>query len=250
METIYSSNYLQTFYDVESNLIIQKWLSSPNSLEIFKSEMLAFVYLYKKYRAKNLLWLQKNFSLELNSDTQIWLEENVNIPLLKNGNKKCAFVIGSDLYAHLTILESFDKCHSCIAPKHFATEKLARKWLEEELLISQTSSKKRFFFDGLDDEDNLIIRLPSKDIKHTLKSLNILLEKENFKTNNQKKFNLLTNREKEIMMYISKRENHQTIAEKLFISVHTVRTHYKNIKAKLNFESNKELLRFMSTYSF
>ncbi|KOY51204.1 response regulator transcription factor [Polaribacter dokdonensis] len=250
METIYSSKYLQTTFELETNLLIQDWILSPNSLEEFKNEMLAFVRLHKIYKVKNTLWLQKNFSLELDSKTQLWLEDNVNIPILKYGNQKCAFVIGNDLYAHLTILESFDKCHSCIAPKHFVTEEKARKWLQEETVISKRFSKKRFFFDGLDDEDNLIIRMPSQDIKHTLKSLNTLLEKETFKTDHENKFNLLTSREKEIMMHISKRENHKSIAEKLFISIHTVRTHYKNIKAKLDFESNTELVRFINTYSF
>ena len=250
METIYSSKYLQTTFELETNLLIQDWILSPNSLEEFKNEMLAFVRLHKIYKVKNTLWLQKNFSLELDSKTQLWLEDNVNIPILKYGNQKCAFVIGNDLYAHLTILESFDKCHSCIAPKHFVTEKKAKDWLFEEQNIFIRNKTKKLLFDGLDNEGNLIIRMPSDDIKQTLKSLNKVIEEEKYKLLNNYKFNLLTSREKEILTCIKECGNQNKIAEKLFISIHTVRTHYKNIKLKLDFQNNSEFLTFVNSYSF
>lgn len=54
----------------------------------------------------------------------------------------------------------------------------------------------------------------------------------------------LSEREIEILECIALGLNSPEIAEKLFISVHTVRTHRKNIIKKLQLESGYELLLY------
>jgi len=56
------------------------------------------------------------------------------------------------------------------------------------------------------------------------------LNKENY--NDYNDFNL-TNREKEILKLISEGLSNKAIAEKLFLSVHTVKNHVKNVIQKL-----------------
>lgn len=249
-KNIYSSELLNISFNNAKDIFVQEWIKSPDSINEFKKEMLLYVSFYKKHKPKYTLWLQKEFSLELDKFTQLWLEENVNIPILKNGNKKCAFVISKDLRAHLSIIYAFDNYYSCLEPKHFVNEEKARKWLEQETNILKENFNKKLFFDGIDLDGNIKVRIPTRDIKGTLKSLDKLLEKENYNKINEYKINLLTKREKEILSCIAKHENHQTISEKLFISLYTVRTHTRNIKLKLDFKNNKDFQTFLNSFEF
>lgn len=56
--------------------------------------------------------------------------------------------------------------------------------------------------------------------------------------------NDLTDREVEIIKLIAERYSNREIAEKLFISIHTVYTHRKNIMKKLNLRSPVELILY------
>jgi len=71
-----------------------------------------------------------------------------------------------------------------------------------------------------------------------------LLEENDFLRKNHQLFASLTKREKEILKLMAFGENSSEIAEKLFISEKTVTTHRKNIRSKLNIESNYDITRF------
>ena len=55
---------------------------------------------------------------------------------------------------------------------------------------------------------------------------------------------ILSRREKEIMIFISKGVSSKQIAEKLFISVHTVNNHRKNMLTKTNCKTTGELVQY------
>jgi DNA-binding CsgD family transcriptional regulator len=54
----------------------------------------------------------------------------------------------------------------------------------------------------------------------------------------------LTEREYEILSFISKGQTSKQIADELFLSLFTVQTHRKNIKRKLNSKSNGEMINY------
>ena len=58
----------------------------------------------------------------------------------------------------------------------------------------------------------------------------------------------LTPMEKKLLSYIAKGYTSQEMAERCFISVHTVNTHRKNIKQKLQTKTNADLIRFGMAY--
>jgi DNA-binding CsgD family transcriptional regulator len=81
----------------------------------------------------------------------------------------------------------------------------------------------------------------------TIKKLNDKDEYETiyYKNYSQKLLSIsLTNREKDILRLLALNNTSNEIAEKLFISYHTVGVHRKNILAKLNFSSTKELVQY------
>jgi DNA-binding NarL/FixJ family response regulator len=72
-----------------------------------------------------------------------------------------------------------------------------------------------------------------------------LLEKENNIDEDLSKRLKITDREKQILQYIVDGHNMQAISEKLLISLHTVKSHLKNIKKKLNVSTTPELISFI-----
>jgi DNA-binding NarL/FixJ family response regulator len=76
------------------------------------------------------------------------------------------------------------------------------------------------------------------------KILDLILEK-NFGENTIKDLNEnLTEREIEIIKLIAEKYSNQEIADRLFISIHTVYTHRKNIMKKLRLKSPVELILY------
>jgi two-component system nitrate/nitrite response regulator NarL len=59
---------------------------------------------------------------------------------------------------------------------------------------------------------------------------------------------VLTSREKQIAAYVAEGDNNRLIAEKLFISEHTVKNHMKNILEKLGFENRVQLTAYIIKY--
>ena len=57
---------------------------------------------------------------------------------------------------------------------------------------------------------------------------------------------MLSEREIEIVKLIAKGYSNEMIADKLFLSFHTVKTHRKNMLSKLNFNNTAELVKYCS----
>lgn len=249
MSEIYKGNFLSISYEKENSLFIQYWIKSPITIDEFKQEMEIYTSFYESYKPKYTLWNQENMNLRLDLETQIWIEANVNIPCLNYGNKKCAFVVSKDVLVHISVIDAFDKLNSCITPKHFTTEAKARNWLFEKEQLDTDERLRKIIYEGVDEEGNVIVKIPVKSIKKTFKSLSSILDEENFQVINENKFNLLTKREKEVLRALSLRKNHKEISETLHISIHTVRTHIKNIRSKLDISDAREFSKFLKVFS-
>ena len=76
-----------------------------------------------------------------------------------------------------------------------------------------------------------------------------LLEENNFLRANYHVFDLLTNREKEILKLMAMGLSSVQMAKKLHISEMTATTHRRNIKNKLNAENNYDITRFAQAFN-
>jgi Response regulator containing a CheY-like receiver domain and an HTH DNA-binding domain len=54
----------------------------------------------------------------------------------------------------------------------------------------------------------------------------------------------LTRRERDVLILVARGLTNQNIADRLFLSKHTIETHRKNIMRKMNFNSSAELIQF------
>ena len=75
------------------------------------------------------------------------------------------------------------------------------------------------------------------------KILDVIIEKQNNPQNDLSQSNL-SEREIEVIKLIASGYSNKEIVDKLFISIHTLYTHRKNVMKKLNFKSPVELVLF------
>ncbi|TQD39702.1 helix-turn-helix domain-containing protein [Haloflavibacter putidus] len=95
----------------------------------------------------------------------------------------------------------------------------------------------------------LHISLPVNNCSYMGKKLDQLTEENLFIQNNYKKFKRLTLREKEILQFISEGKCSQKIADLLYISIHTVNNHRKNIIKKLGKKKLSTFIKLFPAFS-
>ncbi len=247
---IYESDFLKVEFEKNNDCFVQFWKKSPDCFEILKKEFIEFTALYRQYKPTKTLWLQQNFRLPMSLEMHQWIEKNANIPCKEYGNEKVAFVVGKDVLAHLSVMSFFNEAKSVLSPVHFATEKEARQWLNEAKDFPKCKSEIKILFEGVDEEGNSIIKIKrsSSDITNTILSFSNLLEENNFIKSNLEKYSQLTNREKQVLVKFSKGLRQKEVADELFISVGTLRTHWKNIKNKLKIKSMAEVVKYVNAF--
>jgi len=247
---LYESDFLRIKHEKENDCFVQFWKTSPESFTTLKEEFNVYKSLFLKYSPSKTLWMQENFQLEITDEIHCWIENNISIPGVENGIDKVAFVVGKDVLVHLSVMSYFEENNSVIHPLHFATEKEARDWLNDEQNNHKSAPDIKILFEGVDKEGNSIIKVkrPSSDITQTLLSFGHLIEENNFLKSNISNFSKLTKREKEIMVIISKGLRQQEVADKLFISIETLRTHWKNIKKKLDIKSLADVIKYVKAF--
>ncbi len=94
----------------------------------------------------------------------------------------------------------------------------------------------------------ITMAFPIDAMHHMASKASRLLEENNFLRNNYTKFSKLSNREVEVLRLMAIGKSAPETAEILFISLHTVETHRKNIKQKLATTSYFELTQYARSF--
>ncbi len=247
---IYESDFLRINFEKEKDCFVQYWKKSPETYSTLLKEFEEYTSYFMDHTPSKTLWLQENFQLPINEEIHEWIEENVNKPCVEYGCEKVAFVVGKDVLVHLSVMSYFQESNSVIRPVHFATENEARQWLHQGKTFPKPHAEIKILFEGVDSQGNSIIKIKrsSSDITNTLMSFGHLLEENNFIKTNVSNYTKLTKREKELMLLFAQGMRQQEAADKLFISVQTVRTHWKNIKKKLNIKSLADVIKYVNAF--
>ena len=248
---VYDGSHLTITLEKDNDRIVLFWKSSPESIDSFKCEMVKYTTLCKKYKPSQAMCLNFNLRINFDQSMKIWSEKNVNIPCKDYGMEKLAFVVNQDVLVHTNLINAFNEMDSCLYPKHFATEENARNWLNNDEIIVDIDNKPEIIFEGTDSDGNSIFKIKSSspDIAKTMVSLQNVLKKDDFIKNNISKYLLLTKRERQILHLYAKGHSFLKITDGLNISSHTVRTHWRNVKRKLNIYSNEQLFTFAKEFN-
>ena len=149
---IYDGNHITVSIEEDNDRIVLFWKSSPESIDSFKSEMVKFTKLCKKYKPSQAMCLNLNLKINLDEPLKMWNEKNINIPCKDYGLEKLAFVVSHDVLAHANIINSFNEIDSCLFPRHFATEENARNWLNNDEIIVGIDNEPEIIFEGIDGD--------------------------------------------------------------------------------------------------
>lgn len=247
---LYKGDFLSIFYEKENDLFVQEWASKTINIDEFKLEMLKFVSFYEKHHPKKALWLQTEFSLIIDKEAYGWIEENVNRKCYTDGNEMCAFVVGKDVFAHVSVIDSFNEADSFISIKHFLTEKEARAWLFQDKEEKTIYKKPKVIFDRVDEKGDLVFKIENSK-NYVDEALMLFMDEvglQQFSNINLPKLLTLTKREKQVFELIADGKTSVQVAEELFISKNTSRTHWRNIKAKLAIKSSKDIQLYYKIY--
>jgi LuxR family transcriptional regulator len=107
------------------------------------------------------------------------------------------------------------------------------------------------FYPAAEQEESgklMHVAIAIDDTSQAARIMNYICEQDEFVTKHYAKFRLLSKREKEIIKLIVDGKSSYYISEVLFISMHTVNNHRKNICRKLEVKSLSELIRFAIAY--
>jgi DNA-binding CsgD family transcriptional regulator len=96
---------------------------------------------------------------------------------------------------------------------------------------------------------SLTVALPIDEEHYLTPKIERLMQENNFLRQNQQAFASLSKREREVLRLLALGQNSAEIADALFISEATVKTHRKNIRSKLNAESSYDLLQFAQAFN-
>ncbi|MGI4022409.1 MAG: response regulator transcription factor [Janthinobacterium lividum] len=111
-----------------------------------------------------------------------------------------------------------------------------------------TSSKLCCLEDTTNTSRIMHLAVEANTLNNLGNKLNRIFEENIFITQNYRKFNLLTKREKELIKLIALGNSSQDIADLLFISKHTVNNHRKNIMNKLDVNCVSKLIHFAVSF--
>jgi DNA-binding CsgD family transcriptional regulator len=247
---VHQTSHLKIFLDHAHDLFIVSWIQSPENATIFKREMLLFKEQHQHYKVSKALWLHENFEFVMDTTINDWTETHIVHPCFELGVQKFAFVISKDVFSHLSVIESFDGLDMPSFPKHFTSKEEALEWmLNDTPLKPSKNNPTKLIYDGLDSDGHPILKFKTGgDVESILRKL------KSFKTHDQQqahtlqRFQTLSKRERQILLRYMNGQDVKKMADELNISIHTVRTHWRNIKQKLNIHNAVEASEFRSFY--
>ena len=148
--------------------------------------------------------------------------------------------MGEDAMAQLSTMESFEATNSVFVPRYFSDPDKAIDWANKKQpeVINPFEKEINFIIEhnALKDTAKIQLEVSLDNLPFYLKKLKELFH--------HQRFALLTAREREILNLITKGYSNRQISEKLFISLHTMTTHRKNILKKLDCRNIPDLIKY------
>ncbi|PYF74377.1 helix-turn-helix domain-containing protein [Pedobacter nutrimenti] len=249
---IFESDTIALNYQDEGNLLTASWKNCTNA-EQFTDGIKSCRELCDKVDLQNTLWHFNEFSYVIPPDLQKWTDTFLNVSVLKKSKnfRNVAFIVGNDVLALLSAIDTAENGESGVKPRYFGSEQQALKYLltrnKEKKELSRTLLMPDLSFktdSNNPDRSQIRIDVNSEEIHQYLFLLNRMLKSRSFGIQHVSKFMMLSVREKEILNMILNGLTNEKIAQLLYITYETVKTHRKNIFRKLECRNLRELMQY------
>lgn len=245
---LYQSEAFIINYREKDKLILPKWTGVPLSASDFMTEMKTYMRLLERTQAEGVIWDHTNFHFQIPEKLFQWIEDYVNRPAKEMGAKRIGFILGEDVMAQFTTMESFETTNSVFTPCYFADPKKAMSWATKKEKMDTNPFEKEiglYLEKKLDaGTANIKIEVSLEQLPYYMKKIKELFTDQEFVHKNYGKYLLLTRREREILALVMQGHSTKAIAEQLFLSTHTINTHRSNMMTKLDCKNMAELMKF------
>lgn len=244
----YESEYLRA--TLTNDILIQTWTNLELTEEIFKNELLEFLKVFLEIKPEKLLWDNRNFNLHIPERLNQWIEKDILLPQYENGLKKITFLVPYNVLVQQTIIKSVESFKPYIKPQFFLTKKEALSYLNNDKKNDLGGNGlPNLNIENLSDNNyELRLEIDSKTLETTVIALCELNKFKEYRVSYQKTYNALTVKEKVIIRKIVYGCSSKEIGDLLNIQTDTVNTHRKNLKRKINYKNNFELLYFAKAF--
>jgi len=244
---IYEDDLLNVEYSDQQGLLSAKWLKCE-SAEEFIAGITAYKEWFEKILPTNILWDTTNFQYVISGSLQEWIKEFLDKPAVaKKIDFKVAHIVSKDILAQLSVMDIYEDGQAGFMPRFFSHRALATDWIDKNNLVmanneNQLDWKVESF--PSTGKAKITLEFDIDQLPDYLYEFRRLLSNRQFILTNYFRYQSLSLREKEILKLITRNFSNKQIAENLFISFETVRTHRKNIIRKLQCKTHTSLMMY------
>lgn len=246
METLFQSNFITINYSQQLNALVSTWHNTANT-EDYIAGIKAFKNEFDKLIDVNTLWNNVDFKYNIPDELKLWTDRFINASAVEQGfNKKMALIIGHDLPPALSVIDIIQNSEVVFQNRFFSNENQAIEWISKKQESIQVSANEpKWKVDLLNNQKALIsLEIDSSDLAIYLKQINQLIKDRRFIIEQRNRFQRLTARERHILSLILKGNSNEEIAELLFLSCYTVKTHRNRINQKLQCKAMTDMLLY------
>ncbi|MCT4648166.1 MAG: helix-turn-helix transcriptional regulator [Carboxylicivirga sp.] len=249
---VYESDVISFSHLVSHQILLSKWKEIPIEEGDFKHALLKGAEIGTKLEVKRSIFDQKDFQFIIPHKLFSWINEEINIPSYRKGVDEVAFVISRDVKSQFSVMECFDT-DFVYSPKFFTYQDEAIEWFNKPRLgpkRNQDIDTSNISWNASDGEQTAEVRLnvPISDLPVHLSFLKKHIEDYTFRQKHSVKFYSLTKREISILKQLAKGLQNKEIANNLYVSEQTVKTHRRNINRKLNTHHLIDLYEYATAF--
>lgn len=249
MEAIYQDEVITIAHHPEFNTLSGSWNNCQNP-DQYISGIKNFKEAFYKTQPKNTFWDHQDFKLQLNDYLQKWTDSFLNQPIAMEGfNGKVGINVGNNLASAISLNQLFEQGRFPMKFRIFKNKEMAFDWLSKSCDKTENLAIPAIQFkENKNGKVQLALEIEAEEFHEYVSLLEQLLQQRKFSIANAAHFKSLTDREREVLKAVIKGLNNVEIANQLFISIETVKTHRKNISAKLNCRNACELTNFKTFF--
>lgn len=250
MEAVYTDKYINICYHKRSDTLSGVW-SNCDNLTHYNHTLDSFSRYFNEIKPTNTLWNKQGLNLalceELQNGGNNFLDDNA---LKRNFTGKIAVILSEDFYQKTKLSNLQTELNSNLRLRYFKHEEAALEWFQNSLYMKEANLIKQLSIkEAPDDKYNISLTVSKNEFYECVSVLNHLIKNRDFCLKNADNFNSLTCREREILQYVIKGFKNCDIADYLYLSVETIKTHRKRLLAKLNCTNTNSLSPYLMFFN-